>query len=328
MKSCTTLALGVMSFLLIAGMTGSSSAAPLVAPTFSALFTDAVTNDNQFVNSEGKHAWNIDIGADSYQNEFYERPTIQGKKTAGEYSATQYFANLDIETARAGRDAQYLFIEINLVGNYFQVENKSPDIEGLKYEYGFRFSNDPDGRYGYLMRGEFANPFSQAAWTPLKTFGHKDTNGDVGGSDIGGTTGLSVTQSDNSKELGNLNGYDSDIISDGKYNGTEVLFIRMLDSNTVQFALDYVALGLSASYIDNIRYLDMQAIKGGPKDPRNYFWNDKYLFSQAGSPYPGDGVSAPQNIYELDTIRGGYVPEPATLGFLALGGLAMLRRRR
>jgi hypothetical protein len=79
----------------------------------------------------------------------------------------------------------------------------------------------------------------------------------------------------------------------------------------------------------------MQAIKGGPQDPRKYFWNDKYTFNEAGSPYLADynnGVPPPQNIYELDTIRGGAVPEPSTLVLCgiaaAFGVLTYAGRRR
>jgi len=328
----------LVSFVIVS-LVQTSGAAPTVPPTFAVTFTDARTDDNQFVGSGGKQRWDIDPGADSYQNEYYERPTIQGfniDPLTGKYSASQYFANLDIVTARAGRDNQFLYVEINLVGNYFHKEDDTKDFEGLKYQYGFRFSDDPDGRGGYLMYGTFADPNSQAAWTALKTKGSRDTNDDVGGRGLflGGPTGLNVTKEDNLNEDGGvLDGYDADIINDGKLlsTGAEVLFIRMVGTSTVQFALDYAAIGLNADYVDSIQYLDMEAIKGGPLDPRNYFWNDKYVFNNAGSPYLADfnnGIQPPNDIYELDTIRGGAIPEPVALGLLVMGALGLTRRRK
>jgi hypothetical protein len=309
---------------LIIWVASISQAAP-VDPVFNVTFTDARTDDNQF-QSGGKQYWSVDASADSYQNEYYERPTYQTyTNTSAGYGASQYFANLDIATARAGYDNQYLYVEINLVGNYFHKDDNTRDYEGLKYEYGFRFSNDVDGANGYFIFGEFANPYSQASWTPLKTKGSKDTNGDVGGASSSG--GINVTKSDGDYLI---DGYDSDIINDGKLlsNGNTVLYIRMTDSDTVQFALDYLSvLGANGlSYIEQINYLDMQAIKGDPQDPRKYFWNDKYTFAEAGDPYyPGTGLG---NIYELDTIRGGEIPEPATLVIVVLGSLLLGRRQK
>ena len=294
-----------------------------IESNFIATYTDARTDDNQY-ESGGKQYWSIDADADRYQNEYYERPTAQTftETSTDVFGASQYFANLDITTARAGYDSQFMYVEINLVGNYFHKDDDTKDYEGLKYEYGFRFSDDADGANGYYMYGEFANPDSQVAWTNLKTKGSKDTNGDIGG--LWASGGLNVTKDDGDWQD---DGYNSDIINDGKLlsNDQEVLFIRMVDPNTVQFALDYGELDLNTAYIEGIQYLDMQAISGDPQDPRNYFWNDKYTSAQAGSPYSTLGLG---NVYELDTVRGGQIPEPATLSILALGGLALLRKRK
>lgn len=271
----------IMVVLFISGLTHALPS----DPTFTATFTDALTSDNQYTGGDGKQYWDIDLGADSYQNEYYERPTSSSAFAGTRYAADKYYANLDITTARAGYDSTYLYIEIVLAGNYYQVGN-TPTIEGLKYQYGFRFSDDPDGSGGYLMFGEFSDPYNQS-WTGLKTSGSFDSDGDVGG-----TGGLNVAKDGGDTAV---NGYNLDIISDGRYLGQDTLFIRMVGTSTVQFALDYDNLGLD---ISQIQYLDMQAILGGPKDPRNYFWNDKYTFDEAGSPYFIDSVGVPGNIYE------------------------------
>ena len=304
----------VFSMIVLLGVQSSIAA---ISPVWHANYDDARTDDNQY-SSGGNQYWSIDAGADSYQNESYERPTTQTfTTTSGGHGASQYFANLDITSAQAGYDSQYMYIEINMVGNYFHKDDNSKDIEGLKYQYGFRFSDDANGADGYMMWAEFSDPYSQAGWTALKTFGYQDTDGDVGG-----TGGINIT-----KDGGDtvINGYDDPIISDGEFGGQEVLFVRMIGDSTVQLALDYVELGLDTEYVEGIQYLDMQSIKGDPTDPQNYFWNDKYTYAEAGDPYSGND---PQNIYELDTIRGGAIPEPATLGLLGVSTFGLLFRRR
>ena len=283
-----------------------------ITPHFMVTFNDAITSDNQYTGSDGKQYWDIDVGADSYQNEYYERPTSQSSFSGTKYAADKYYANLDITTARAGYDSTYMYIEINLVGNYFQVDN-TQTTEGLKYIYGFRFSDDADGSGGYQMYGTFSDPYSQD-WTTEKTFGFLDSTGDVGG--VGG---LNVTRDGGDNVV---DGYDLPIISNGVYLEADTLFIRMVGSSTVQFALNYDILGFDDSYLNDINYLDMQAVLGDIEDNQNYFWNDKYYFNEAGSPYFVDGVGVPGNIYELDTIRGGYVPVPSAV-LLGIIGLSM-----
>lgn len=182
--------------------------------------------------------------------------------------------------------------------------------------YGFRMSTNKDGRYGVLIvsdQPELKNS-PKTAWGPLGTFGYVDTDGDVGGAADSGRTGLTVTKSDNPDEEDGMNGYDTEIIADGRLDDeTPVLWVRISPTNNkhVQFALDYRAVGFTQASLANLRYFHFEAIKGGPKDPQNYLWNDKYTKQEAGSPNPGSGgrsefgTEGLQNIYEVDTAKGG-----------------------
>ncbi len=147
----------------------------------------------------------------------------------------------------------------------------------------------------------------------------------------GGDTGLTVTQTDNSEEEHGMTGYEETIISDGKTDpgGEDALWVRIdpENSSTVEFAFDYSLFGFTTDDLMNLLYLEFEAIKGGAKDPANYFWDDKYTFADAGSPY----VEGLGNIYELDTLRGvipSSVPEPATMMLMGAGFAALLASRR
>ena len=333
-----------------------------ITPVYTATFGDAITGDapNPYLRSDGKRRWTIDPGADSYQNEFYERPTTQtyqvntatpaGGVSAEEiFAATEYFENLDIVQAQAGFDETYLYILIDMFGVNHLTESGSAD-EGLAYEYHFLISPNPDGAAGYWLStietakdiGTTYQLLQNQGQQDLKNNGVLDPNGDVGGSGL--ANGLSITKEDDpTAALGD--GYDTDIIDDGRLisNNKPVLWSRInpSDPSIIEFALDYGLLGFTGEDIGNLGYLDFRAIKGGPKDPQNFLWNDEYTKFEAGSPYPGAGglsefgTQGLGNIYELDTLRGGAVPpipEPGTLFLLGSGlvgiGLKMRRKLR
>lgn len=343
--------------------TGTTLAASL-SPVYTTVFKDAVTGDNAFMHG-GKRYWTIDSGADSYQNDFYERPTIQKYETInGKFATQEYFEYLDIVQAKAGFDSNYLYIAIDLYGRDNSTNDGKDTEKGLVERYGFRLSKNADGRNGLLLfadQPELKNK-SNTTFGQLGTFGYRDTDGDVGGAaqikgkGTGGPTGLNVTKSDNLQEEKGLNGYDSVIISDGNIHNTKtpVLFTRIdpKDSTIVEFAFNYKAFGFTETDLQNLPYLEFEAVKGGPKDPQKYLWNDKYTKSEAGSPYASKnndgksefGTQGLGNIYELDTLRGKgiqpyyvpptppkKVPEPTTgigiLGF-TLGALLLRRKQQ
>ena len=318
-----------------------------IIPSYSATFQDAITGDNEFLFG-GEAYWDVDAGADIYQEDIYERPTIQTYETVNSrFAAKEYWENLDIVTGRAGFDDDYLYISIEMYG----LRNRSStdsSLEGLKYQYGFRLGtngSDPASAGGLLLIvDDPANKDAPTSFNGNKASGFLDTNSDVGGK------GISWTKQDDEDFGGagspevNGDGYDLEVIADGtdSRSGSPtknevVLFSRINPDNAaiVEFAFDYKAFGLTDSDLLGLPYLVFEANKG-LQDNQNYLWNDEYNKDEAGSPNPGGGPDLNEfgfqeglgDIYELDTLQGGLVPvpEPASLGLLVFGGLALLIR--
>jgi hypothetical protein len=292
---------------------GSALAQP-GAPVYQSTFPDCITGTNAFQADEGRF-WTVDKGCDIYQIDTYERPTIQEFKTVeGKYASKEYFEYLDIVQARTGLDDQFVYVRIDLYGRDNSTSG-GDDIEvGMMERYGFRFSTDPDGRNGVLIVSDQPESKNEpnTKFGNIGLSGYRDTNKDVGGADEDGPTGLDVTKSDNPNEESGMNGYDQVIISDGRLEGgPEVAWVRLNpnDNTVVELALDYKALGFTRDQMESLKYFDVEAIKGGPKDPQNYLWNDKYTKQEAGSPNPGQngqsefGTDGLKDIYEVDTVR-------------------------
>ena len=313
-----------------------------IVPFYTEIRNDHRTGDNEFVGEDGTRRWFIDPLADRYQREFYERPTIQSYQSIGDgpFSTHEYFQNLDIVQGKLGIDSQFLYVAIEMFGGH-KSDQGGDTLEGLKYEYGVRFSADPDGRDGFLLRTTFSDPKSSPVFGTLQNFASMDTDSDVGGRGgplhgQPGPSGILVTKEDNPLEEAGLNGYDQVIISDGLVdfgpNKGQAAFFSRIDPknpNIVEIAFDYTLFGLTMADMEALQYLDMQAIKGDPQDPQDYFWNDKYTKSEAGAPYfdPGGfGTQGLGNIYELDTLR--FIPAPGTLVLLTIGLACAGRRRR
>lgn len=315
------LAHGSLAYRLAVGaLIAAPIAIPAVAqpttPVYTKTWRDCNTSDNKFVGDDGIFYWDVDANCDIYQRDLYERPMTQTfYDTAGRFGAVEYFEYLDITRARGGYDSRYMYVQIDLAGRNHLTSDGSVIPVGLAERYGFRFAQDPNGRGGFLIvadQPEFKNE-PNTVFGPIGTFGYQDTDGDVGGAADSGPTGLTITKSDNPDEEDGLNGYDTALISDGTLSdGRTILWVRLspTDSTIVEFALDYTALGLTQTQLRSLRYFHVEAIKGGPKDPQNYLWNDKYTKEEAGSPNPGlngeseFGTNGLENIYEADTVRG------------------------
>lgn len=335
------------------------NATPL--PTYSNTFGDAVTGDNEFVGPgpDNNHHWFINTGADSYANDFYERPTVQNYETvtataaagsdpelvvgntysAAGLSGPTYFQYLDIVQGRFGFDETFMYLAIELFGED-GVDNNGVHTSdfGESSYYRIRVSEDPNGAGGIMFSAEAAADFQKSEFSSFETekaFAYLDTNRDVGG-----PGGISVVH----EGSGSMNGYADKVISDGTAENSsgqkedDVLFTRKTTSPAgrpqVEFAFDYTEFNrLFPSYaIEPIGLSIVFEANRGTQDNQNYLWNDKYSFDEAGTPY--DPANEPQNVYELDTLRGTatVIPEPsAIIVWALLGSLGIVagwRRRR
>ncbi|MFN0132071.1 MAG: GC-type dockerin domain-anchored protein [Phycisphaerales bacterium] len=316
MKFRTTL----FASIALAGLAVSASAQP-VAPVYTRTLTDATTGDNSF-NFGGFRWWNVDAGADSYQNDIYERPLTQTfQPVAGTYAGEEYHGYVDIAEARFGFDNRYLYASIRVVSLLKQTKDGVDTIEGLIARYGVRFSEDADGRNGIFLIADQPQTAAlpNTVYTNVKTEGWRDTDQDVGGRGgpihgQPGPSGVSVTKVNNPLEEFGLNGFEQQFIqSDGILtNGGEiVLWQRVSPSSntTIEIALDYVAAGLTQAQIANIQFLDFIASAGNPRGPQDCLWNDKYTGLEAGSPNIGIGglsefgTQGLVNIYLSDNVR-------------------------
>jgi hypothetical protein len=311
-----------VALLALTVAAGAACAMP-TTPVYTQTFADAVTGDNSFI-SGGFRFYTVDAGADSYQNDIYERPFVQAFNVIGTaYAVEEYHSYVDIEQARIGWDNQFVYFALDMVGLEKLTKDGARAIEGLKAKYMVRFGTNPDGRNSYYIMGDepgFAS-FPNTVFAGAKTEGWRDADLDVGGRGgpihgQPGPSGLSVTRTQNVREEFGMNGFEQAIIlSDGTLNagaGGTVLWQRVspTDPTVVELALDYVALGLTRATIEATQYLDFAAVAGAPAGPENGLWNDKYTAEEAGSPNRGIGTDSEFGtqglgaIYLADNVRG------------------------
>ncbi len=275
-------------------------------------------------------------------------------------SGPTYFEHIDITRGLYGYDATFMYFGIELFGEDKVSEDgtRTPDF-GESAFYRVRISNDPDGAGGLMLSAEAGADFQKSeffAFNDQKAFGYLDENRDVGGP--GGITVVNELS-------GAMNGFDPKVISDGKAEGgdkPEILNIRRTNDGLegrpiVEFALNYAKFNeLYPAYAldPDILCIVFEANRG-TKDNQNYLWNDKYNYDEAGSPYddenePPDYLdeyedqyvdeewftssesqfddNEPQNVYELDTLRGCsstvIIPEPGPIAMLIGLGVCVL----
>lgn len=355
-----SLVLGLVLALIVAGTTATATP---ISPVYNASYGDAVTGDNEFLDESGNHRWFVNTGADSYEEDYYERPTVQtyDSVTASvkigddselvldqSYSASgtsdpSYFEYLDITSGFYGYDDTFMYFGIELYGTEKVGTDGSRDSDfGESSYYRIRFSESESGAGGLMLSAEAASALGVSGndwyqqWDTKASMGYLDTN-----SDIGGPGGITVTGEDSG------NGFEDKIISDGyldRGSKPDVLWTRFDPEGEgtgpqVSFAFDYRAYNalLGQGSPDELNpytgvYHIIFEANRGLKDNGNYLWNDEYSLSEAGSPYWPSNET--QNIYELDTLRvigqPAPVPEPATMVLLGAGliGLAGIGRRQ
>lgn len=134
---------------LVLGVAGFTVATPALANGFMddwedqlnvRTYTDATTDDNA---NEDSSLWNIDLGADKYKKELYERPTSTMTGTLdGLPAADTYYQFLDISTASVAldKDNEHAYFSIDLIGDS-TVNNGVSTVQGFNENYRVRVSS-------------------------------------------------------------------------------------------------------------------------------------------------------------------------------------------
>ena len=279
-------------------------------------FADSVTGSpSRFTAGVG---WTIEPGADDFYHEVYERPTSQGFQStiSGAPAFDNYHEALDIVSGQFAIDSLngLAYFSINMNGQDELTADGSVDFVGFKHFYRIRISDNADFFGGYMFGVK--DPYGNSVGNSFDNSNSYKSTQMWSDLDASWVTGTGLTTTGEGTE-----GYD-EFTSEGDSNKIRSRIV----GDSVEFALNYRGLGIDPASLSHFIFEANQ----GLTDPQNYFWNDKYNFDQAGSPYDPSGP--PQNIYELDTLMGGYapsmVPEPSSVMlWTLLLGLAGMRRR-
>ncbi len=299
--------------------TGAQAA---VTPSFSSVFGDAVTGDNQFNIDSNNVGWFVNTGADNYGQDFYERPVIQqfrnltiGSSVGGAEGSDSelnanigsnvfgvtgsnptYFEYLDIVRGRFGFDSQFMYFRIELFG-----EDKVGGDKGRTSDFGessvYRIrigenipnSSNPNNAGGVVLSGEAASDYQQSEFqgAPTDMFTTSQLQKafvyEDSDGDVGGPGGVATP------DEGTISGYENKTVSDGKIGGENVLYTRKVTGQPwVEFAFDYAEYndqrGTNLNPADGLPYLVFEANRG-TKGQSVYLWNDENNLDEAGSPY-------------------------------------------
>ena len=282
-------------------------------PVYSLFAEDAITSPNNYLNLANQNRWSVSAGADDYGRELYERPVAQEFLfEGGRFGSKEYFEFVDIRRGAFGVDSRFMYATMELVGFDRITEDGVRSDIGLLSKYAVKFSNDPDGRFGFMLMTEqpqVKNPVN-TVWGPLGVFLYTDTNGDVGGAASSGPSGLTVSKSANAQEEQGLNGYDSVLAADGRLSQLTVAWVRIspTNPNAVELALEYALVGLTRAQVESLAYLDLDALEG-EANAENMHRNDRFSAEEAGSPNLGIGGTSEfgtgglQSVYGIDNLR-------------------------
>lgn len=310
--------------VLCMALAGVAAAMPSV-PTYTATYSDAVTGTNGAFDPDGKYRYTVNPGADSYQQDVYERPTGQSYTLIGNrYGGEEYFGYLDLTSARLGVDGEFIYASLTMYSRERVTNEGVRHPQGLEEQYAVRLGTNADGRGSVIILAdnpEFKNQ-PNTTWGLLGARAHLDSDLDVGGRaliDSNGPSGRTVTKSDNPAEEWGMTGYETSLIYDGRDPaGIPAMWMRIspTDNRTVELAVRWASLGFTQADLANLTFVNFEAGKGIAGNLGSYNWNDKYRGIEAGSPNRGIGTDNEfgtqgiGGIAEIDTLLVSFVGTP------------------
>jgi hypothetical protein len=204
---------------------------------------------------------------DEFDINIYERPFTQ--------NIMDYRPDLDITKGEISQDSNFLYVSEYL-------NNVNPTNGGLQGMYGIELDTGLDGRGDYLIMG--VNPTS-GEWQKAIVVGYMDTGGLVGG-----------PRAELSDAPQTYFGYDQSIFPAVSPKDPDAAWVRVSpdNKNVIELAFKPSLLG------DSIQFLWRVWTDDGPKDVKQYDYNDHYTLKQAGSPYKGDANYPIKDLYQVD----------------------------
>lgn len=209
---------------------------------------------------------------DQYEINIYERP----------FSKTEmvYRPDLDIYKGQISQDSHFIYVSVF-------VNQAKLKIDGLKGMYGVELDVDQDGRGDYLVMK--SNPDS-LDWEKASIIAYIDPDEKVGGKRPILSDAPQV-----------YDGFDQTIFPGS--NDPDVAWARVSpkDSNEIDIAFKPSLISDSVQFIWTVWTDD------GPKEVKQYDYNDHYTLKEAGSPYKGQAEYPLKDLYQVDnTCRGIY----------------------
>ncbi|MEW6029055.1 MAG: hypothetical protein AB1554_06170 [Chloroflexota bacterium] len=230
-------------------------------------------------------------GGDDYFRNLYERPFTA-------VTMEEYYPDVDIRRAELAITADWVFVNIELVG--------AQNASRLLGNYGLELDLNADGRGDYLIYT--AAPSTEWAFDSVRAW----TDGDT---DVGNGAAL---ESD-PPQVGN--GYETLVFDQGKGEKPDLAWARINpdDPKEVQIAFKFDLLGRRDPVFMWTAWASRDLFK-----PAWFDYNDHFTQSQAGSPDKSDIANYPINaIAALDnTCRGwiGFEPTGFEVGICPVGG--------
>jgi hypothetical protein len=232
-------------------------------------------------------------GGDDYFHNLYERPFTA-------VTMEEYYPDVDIRRAELSITADWVFVNIELVG--------TQNASRLLGNYGLELDLNADGRGDYLISA--IAPSTEWTFDSVRAW----TDGDA---DVGNGVAL---ESD-PPQVGN--GYETLVFDQGKGEKPDLAWARINpdDPKEVQIAFKFDLLGRRDPVFMWTAWASRDLFK-----PTWFDYNDHFTLSQAGSPDKADIANYPINaIAALDnTCRGwiGFEPTGFEVGICPVPGVS------